>query len=115
LEEECIVPKASDKTFVEKLYNNHLGKHPAFGKPKPQKGKIEAHFELHHYAGTVAYNIWVWLNKNKDPINVTVATLMKNSKLFTQQTKKLTRKNLLRKSMKSQRYQRHHKRDGRNC
>jgi len=80
LEEECIVPKASDKTFVEKLYNNHLGKHPAFGKPKPAKGKIEAHFELHHYAGTVAYNIWDWLNKNKDPINVTVATLMKNSK-----------------------------------
>ena len=35
LEEECIVPKATDKTFVEKLYNNHLGKHPQFGKPKP--------------------------------------------------------------------------------
>ncbi|CAF5063830.1 unnamed protein product, partial [Rotaria sp. Silwood1] len=30
LEEECIVPKATDKTFVEKLYTNHLGKHPQF-------------------------------------------------------------------------------------
>ncbi|CAF0942947.1 unnamed protein product [Didymodactylos carnosus] len=39
LEEECIVPKASDKTFVEKLYTNHLGKHPQFGKPKPSKDK----------------------------------------------------------------------------
>ena len=53
LEEECIVPKASDKTFQEKLYANHLGKHPNFGKPKLHKGKAEAHFDLHHYAGTV--------------------------------------------------------------
>ena len=63
LEEECIVPKASDKTFQEKLYNNHLGKHPNFGKPKPAKGKAEAHFELHHYAGSVSHK---FLNiKNK--------------------------------------------------
>ena len=55
LEEECIVPKASDKTFQEKLYGQHLGKHPNFGKPKPSKSKFEAHFELHHYAGTVIF------------------------------------------------------------
>lgn len=54
LEEECIVPKATDKTFQEKLYAQHLGKHPNFGKPKPAKNKAEAHFDLHHYAGTVA-------------------------------------------------------------
>ena len=53
LEEECIVPKATDMTFKEKLYSNHLGKHPSFGKPKPKKGAAEAHFDLHHYAGTV--------------------------------------------------------------
>jgi len=72
LEEECIVPKATDKTFVEKLYNNHLGKHPQFGKPKPGKGKTEAHFDIHHYAGTVSYTATSWLEKNKDPINNTV-------------------------------------------
>ena len=80
LEEECIVPKGSDKTFQEKLYNNHLGKHPNFGKPKPAKGKAEAHFDLHHYAGTVSYTVTGWLEKNKDPINTTVATLFKGSK-----------------------------------
>jgi myosin heavy subunit len=80
LEEECIVPKASDKTFQEKLYAQHLGKHQSFGKPKPAKGKAEAHFELHHYAGSVSYNVTGWLDKNKDPINNTVATLFKNSK-----------------------------------
>ena len=55
LEEECIVPKATDKTFQEKLYSNHLGKHPCFAKPKPGKGKAEAHFDLNHYAGTVSF------------------------------------------------------------
>jgi myosin heavy subunit len=29
LEEECIVPKASDKILQEKLYNNHLCEHEA--------------------------------------------------------------------------------------
>ena len=80
LEEECIVPKASDTTFKDKLYANHLGKHPSFGKPKPKKGGAEAHFELHHYAGTVAYSITGWLEKNKDPINQSVAALFKGSK-----------------------------------
>ncbi|CAF1406288.1 unnamed protein product, partial [Didymodactylos carnosus] len=80
LEEECIVPKATDKTFVEKLYNNHLGKHPQFGKPKPLKGKVEAHFDIHHYAGSVPYTATSWLEKNKDPINTTVAALFSKSK-----------------------------------
>ena len=80
LEEECIVPKATDKTFQEKLYANHLGKHPNFGRPKLQKGKAEAHFDLHHYAGTVSYSVAGWLEKNKDPINTSVAALFKTSK-----------------------------------
>ena len=54
LEEECMFPKASDKSFLQKLYENHMGKSPNFGKPKPKKdAKYEAHFELYHYAGTV--------------------------------------------------------------
>ncbi|KAI3381133.1 hypothetical protein SNEBB_007545 [Seison nebaliae] len=79
LEEECIVPKATDMTFRDKLYDHHLGKHKNFGKPKPGKGRAEAHFELHHYAGTVPYNVSQWLEKNKDPINTTVAMLCKNA------------------------------------
>jgi len=57
LEEECMFPKASDKTFLAKLYENHLGKSAPFGKPKPQKtaSKYEPHFEVYHYAGTVSY------------------------------------------------------------
>jgi len=56
LEEECMFPKASDKTFLAKLYENHQGKHKNFGKPKPSKAqKYEPHFEVYHYAGTVSY------------------------------------------------------------
>ncbi|VDP27395.1 unnamed protein product [Schistosoma mattheei] len=81
LEEECIVPKASDQTFLSKLYDNHLGKSPNFTKPKPPKpGHVEAHFELHHYAGSVPYTITGWLEKNKDPLNDSVVALLGGSK-----------------------------------
>uniref|UniRef100_A0AAZ3PHI1 Myosin-7B n=1 Tax=Oncorhynchus tshawytscha TaxID=74940 RepID=A0AAZ3PHI1_ONCTS len=75
LEEECMFPKSSDTTFKDKLYSQHLGKTKAFEKPKPAKGKAEAHFSLVHYAGTVDYNITGWLEKNKDPLNDSVCQL----------------------------------------
>jgi len=77
LEEECIVPKATDKTLLDKMMGKHLGKHNSFGKPKPaKKGKPESHFLIHHYAGTVGYNVTGWLFKNKDPINEAMVGLM---------------------------------------
>ncbi|WKX94490.1 hypothetical protein Q1695_011624 [Nippostrongylus brasiliensis] len=81
LDEECIVPKATDMTLAQKLNEQHLGKHPNFEKPKPPKGKqAEAHFAMRHYAGTVRYNVTNWLEKNKDPLNDTVVSVMKQSK-----------------------------------
>ncbi|KAG8521881.1 Myosin-3, partial [Galemys pyrenaicus] len=79
LEEECMFPKASDTSFKNKLYDQHLGKSNNFQKPKPAKGKAEAHFSLIHYAGTVDYNIAGWLDKNKDPLNETVVGLYQKS------------------------------------
>ncbi|XP_058803249.1 myosin heavy chain, muscle isoform X5 [Phymastichus coffea] len=80
LEEESMFPKATDKTFEEKLNNNHLGKSPNFLKPKPPKpGQIAAHFAIGHYAGQVPYNITGWLEKNKDPLNDTVVDQFKKS------------------------------------
>ncbi|CAL8257149.1 unnamed protein product [Arctogadus glacialis] len=79
LEEECMFPKASDTTFKNKLNDQHLGKTKAFEKPKPAKGKAEAHFSLVHYAGTVDYNITGWLDKNKDPLNDSVIQLYQKS------------------------------------
>ncbi|KAI3359480.1 hypothetical protein L3Q82_013884 [Scortum barcoo] len=81
LEEECMFPKASDTSFKNKLYDQHLGKNNAFQKPKVVKGKPEAHFTLLHYAGTVDYNITGWLEKNKDPLNESVVQLYQKSSM----------------------------------
>lgn len=81
LEEECMFPKASDTTFKNKLYDQHLGKSSNFQKPKLVKGKAEAHFSLVHYAGTVDYSIAGWLDKNKDPLNDTVVQLYQKAGL----------------------------------
>ncbi|XP_017691424.1 PREDICTED: myosin heavy chain, skeletal muscle, adult-like, partial [Lepidothrix coronata] len=83
LEEECMFPKATDTSFKNKLYDQHLGKSSNFQKPKPTKGKVEAHFSLVHYAGTVDYNITGWLEKNKDPLNETVIGLYQKSSVKT--------------------------------
>ncbi|XP_062965035.1 myosin-4 isoform X2 [Cynocephalus volans] len=83
LEEECMFPKATDTSFKNKLYEQHLGKSNNFQKPKPAKGKAEAHFSLVHYAGTVDYNITGWLDKNKDPLNETVVGLYQKSGMKT--------------------------------
>ncbi|XP_033118965.1 myosin heavy chain, striated muscle-like isoform X4 [Anneissia japonica] len=80
LEEECMMPKASDKTFTDKLINKHKGKHPNFGVPSvggKKKAGSEYHFEIHHYAGTVGYNTDYWLDKNKDPLNEAVVDLFR--------------------------------------
>ncbi|XP_023270014.1 myosin heavy chain, fast skeletal muscle-like [Seriola lalandi dorsalis] len=79
LEEECMFPKATDMTFKNKMYDQHLGKSAPFQKPKPAKGKAEAHFSLVHYAGTVDYNVLGWLDKNKDPLNDSVVQLYQKS------------------------------------
>uniref|UniRef100_A0A671QJI7 Myosin motor domain-containing protein n=1 Tax=Sinocyclocheilus anshuiensis TaxID=1608454 RepID=A0A671QJI7_9TELE len=84
LEEECMFPKATDTSFKNKLYDQHLGKCNAFQKPKPVKGKAEAHFSM-----STTLELWTttfsgWLDKNKDPLNESVLQLYQKSsvKLF---------------------------------
>ena len=73
LEEETLFPKASDKTFEDKLKENLLGKSNVFLKKQPGSKDKNAHFAIAHYAGIVNYNLCNWLDKNKDPLNDTVA------------------------------------------
>merc|ERR1712168_1652117 len=79
LEEQSIVPKATDETFKAKLYETHEKKNPAFVKPKVGKKSV-AHFICKHYAGDVGYNLDGWLDKNKDPLNPSVVELLQKSK-----------------------------------
>jgi len=76
LEEESLFPKATDKSFEDKLKAQHLGKSAPFAKPQSKTDK-NAHFAVIHYAGTVSYNVTAWLEKNKDPVNDTVVDTLK--------------------------------------
>merc|ERR1719326_2230161 len=78
LEEESLFPKATDKSFEDKLKAQHLGKSAPFAKPQSKTDK-NAHFAIIHYAGTVSYNVTAWLEKNKDPVNDTVADCLKRA------------------------------------
>ena len=71
--------RQTPSTFEEKLIANHLGKSPTFQKPKPGGPDKDAHFAVVHYAGTVAYNLSGWLEKNKDPLNDSVVDQLKQS------------------------------------
>ncbi|XP_077308716.1 myosin-9 [Lithobates pipiens] len=76
LDEECWFPKATDKSFVEKVVQEQ-GSHPKFQKPKQLKEKAD--FCIMHYAGKVDYKADEWLMKNMDPLNDNVATLLNQS------------------------------------
>ncbi|KAI0726107.1 nonmuscle myosin heavy chain b [Fomitopsis betulina] len=74
LDEECIMPKATDLTFTNKL--NTLwateplpGEVAHLGSSKYEPARFEQGFIINHYAGRVEYRTDGWLEKNKDPLN----------------------------------------------
>merc|ERR1719204_1095489 len=74
-DEECWFPKATDKTFTEKLTNSHAA-HPKFVK---SDFKSDADFSILHYAGQVNYSAAKWLMKNMDPLNENIVQYLQNS------------------------------------
>ncbi|KAI0828577.1 nonmuscle myosin heavy chain b [Trametes gibbosa] len=74
LDEECIMPKATDLTFTNKLHALWATEPPAGedahpGTFKYEPTRFEQGFIVHHYAGRVEYRTDGWLEKNKDPLN----------------------------------------------
>merc|ERR1712213_81126 len=69
-------PKATDKSFEDKIKAQHMGKSAPMAKAKSATDP-NAHFAIIHYAGTVSYNVTGWLEKNKDPVNDTVVDVLK--------------------------------------
>ncbi|KAM9033535.1 myosin-14 isoform 1-T1 [Sarcophilus harrisii] len=76
LDEECWFPKATDKSFVEKVAQEQ-GSHPKFQRPRQLRD--QADFSVLHYAGKVDYKANEWLMKNMDPLNDSVAALLHQS------------------------------------
>jgi len=77
LDEECWFPKATDKSFVEKLVTAH-NVHPKFHKTD---FRGVADFAIVHYAGAVDYSAEKWLMKNMDPLNENVVSLLQASQV----------------------------------
>ena len=75
IDEECWFPKATDKSFVEKLVTSHSA-HPKFMK---SDFRGDADFSVLHYAGKVDYSATKWLMKNMDPLNENIVQSLKQS------------------------------------
>merc|ERR1719289_343462 len=75
VDEECWFPKATDKSFVEKLVTSHAV-HPKFVK---SDFKSNADFSILHYAGQVNYSAAQWLMKNMDPLNENIVQYLQAS------------------------------------
>ncbi|XP_022529218.2 myosin-10 isoform X5 [Astyanax mexicanus] len=76
LDEECWFPRATDRSFVDKL-SAEQGSHPKFYRTRQLRE--EADFSIIHYAGKVDYKADEWLVKNMDPLNDNVASLLHQS------------------------------------
>ncbi|KAL2145551.1 hypothetical protein VTI28DRAFT_6943 [Corynascus sepedonium] len=71
LDEDCVMPKATDKTFSEKL--NSLWDKKS---QKYRPSRLGQGFILTHYAAEVEYTTEGWLEKNKDPLNDNLTRLL---------------------------------------
>ncbi|MCL4134982.1 UNVERIFIED_CONTAM: hypothetical protein GTU68_042074 [Idotea baltica] len=75
LDEECFFPKATDKSYIDKLNNSH-SVHPKYCK---SEFRDKADFAVIHYAGRVDYSGHQWLMKNMDPLNENIVSLLQTS------------------------------------
>ncbi|XP_038608204.1 myosin-14 isoform X2 [Tachyglossus aculeatus] len=76
LDEECWFPKATDRSFVEKVFQEQSG-HPKLQRPRQLRDQSD--FSVVHYAGKVDYKASEWLMKNMDPLNDNVSALLHHS------------------------------------
>ncbi|XP_054865527.1 unconventional myosin-Va isoform X5 [Amphiprion ocellaris] len=76
LDEECKMPKGSDDSWAQKLYNTHLKTCSLFEKPRMSNRA----FIIQHFADKVEYQCDGFLEKNKDTVNEEQINVMKASK-----------------------------------
>ncbi|XP_062298559.1 unconventional myosin-Va isoform X3 [Scomber scombrus] len=76
LDEECRMPKGSDDSWAQKLYNTHLKTCSLFEKPRMSNRA----FIIQHFADKVEYQCGGFLEKNKDTVNEDQISVLKASK-----------------------------------
>jgi myosin-5 len=83
LDDECRLPKGSDKNWAKRMYEEHLGKNEVsentrFSATKMQQAK--AIFCIRHFAGIVEYRAETsFMEKNKDEIPLAAQTLFESA------------------------------------
>uniref|UniRef100_A0A4W6FGT8 Myosin VA n=1 Tax=Lates calcarifer TaxID=8187 RepID=A0A4W6FGT8_LATCA len=76
LDEECKMPKGTDDSWAQKLYNTHLKTCSLFEKPRMSNRA----FIIQHFADKVEYQCEGFLEKNKDTVNEEQINVLKASK-----------------------------------
>ncbi|KAM9481121.1 unconventional myosin-Va isoform 3-T3 [Clarias gariepinus] len=76
LDEECRMPRGSDDSWAQKLYNTHLKTCALFEKPRMSNKA----FIIQHFADKVEYQCEGFLEKNKDTVNEEQINVLKSSK-----------------------------------
>ena len=74
INEECLVPKGSDTTLVEKMFQQLIA-----NKKLKRPLKKKSSFQILHFAGLVTYSSEGLLEKNKDPVSEDLLTLLRSS------------------------------------
>ncbi|XP_068459809.1 unconventional myosin-Va-like [Clinocottus analis] len=77
LDEECKMPKGSDDTWAQKMYNTLLKQKALFDKPRLSNRA----FIIHHFADKVEYQCEGFLEKNRDTVNAEQINALKKSKV----------------------------------
>ncbi len=76
LDDECRLPKGSDKNFAARLYKTQAS-HPRFSASTKQMRNGE--FSVSHFAGSVSYNTALFVDKNKDELPRECSALLHSS------------------------------------
>lgn len=74
LDEDSVMPKATDRSFTEKMHSLWERK-----TNKYRPSRLSQGFVLTHYAAEVEYSTSGWLEKNKDPLNDNITRLLASS------------------------------------
>ncbi|XP_010770404.1 unconventional myosin-Va-like [Notothenia coriiceps] len=82
LDEECKMPKGTDDSWAQKLYNTHLKTCSLFEKPRMSNRA----FIIEHFADKVEYQCDAFLEKNKDTVNQDQVNVLKASKVRSKGT-----------------------------
>ncbi|GAA5835394.1 hypothetical protein JCM11251_005222 [Rhodosporidiobolus azoricus] len=79
LDDASIMPKATDASFTMKLNQLAAEKPVSTQFTKYTPSRLEQGFTVSHYAGKVEYRTDGWLEKNRDPLNDNITSLLAQS------------------------------------